>query len=100
MGDVTFLHEAGGLLVGPREERPYARIVVVNDGGGTIFGGLEHGSAPPDNLERVFTTPHGADLGALCAGYRVPHVEVRSREQLDAVLAAPVRTLEVVEARV
>lgn len=100
MGDVTFLHEAGGLLVGPREERPRARIVVVNDGGGTIFGGLEHGSAPPDNLERVFTTPHGADLASLCAGYRVPHVEVRSREQLDAALAVPVRTLEVVEARV
>ncbi|WP_062462826.1 2-succinyl-5-enolpyruvyl-6-hydroxy-3-cyclohexene-1-carboxylic-acid synthase [Demequina soli] len=98
MGDVTFLHEAGGLLVGPREERPRLRIVVVNDGGGTIFSGLEHSAAPAENLERVFTTPHGADLGALCAGYRVPHREVRSREELAAALAAPVTGLEVIEA--
>ncbi|WP_082098736.1 2-succinyl-5-enolpyruvyl-6-hydroxy-3-cyclohexene-1-carboxylic-acid synthase [Demequina iriomotensis] len=100
MGDVTFLHEAGGLLVGPLERRPRLRIVVVNDGGGTIFSGLEHGGAPAENLARVFTTPHGADLAALCAGYRVPHRAVRSREELAAALAAPVESLEVVEALV
>ncbi|SEJ13736.1 2-succinyl-5-enolpyruvyl-6-hydroxy-3-cyclohexene-1-carboxylic-acid synthase, partial [Demequina mangrovi] len=100
MGDVTFLHEAGGLLIGPREERPRLRIVVVNDGGGTIFSGLEHGGAPAANLERVFTTPHGADIGALCAGYRVPHRAVRSRDELRDALAAPAGGLEVVEALV
>ncbi|MDN4475358.1 2-succinyl-5-enolpyruvyl-6-hydroxy-3-cyclohexene-1-carboxylic-acid synthase [Demequina sp. SYSU T00192] len=100
MGDVTFLHEAGGLLVGPREERPRLRIVVVNDGGGTIFGGLEHGGAPAENLERVFTTPHGADLASVCAGYRVPHRAVRSRDELVAALGEPVTALEVVEALV
>ncbi len=98
VGDVTFLHEAGGLLIGPREGRPRLRIVVVNDGGGTIFGGLEHSAAPAAHVERVFTTPHGADLGALCAGYRVPHRAVRSREQLALALAEPVTGLEVVEA--
>ncbi|WP_062518823.1 2-succinyl-5-enolpyruvyl-6-hydroxy-3-cyclohexene-1-carboxylic-acid synthase [Demequina silvatica] len=100
MGDVTFLHEAGGLLIGPREARPRLRILVVNDGGGTIFSGLEHSAAPPENLERVFTTPHGADLAAICAGYRVPHASVRSRPELEAALAAPVTGLEVVEALV
>ena len=98
MGDVTFLHEAGGLLVGPRERRPRVRIVVVNDGGGTIFAGLEHAGAEPEALARVFTTPHGADLSALCAGYRVPHVAVRSREELAAALERPLTGPEVVEA--
>lgn len=97
MGDVTFLHEAGGLLVGPREERPRLRIVVVNDGGGTIFSGLEHAAASPANVERVFTTPHGADLGAVCAGYRVPHAVVRSRDALATALAGPINGLEVIE---
>lgn len=99
MGDVTFLHDVGGLLIGPRETRPKLRIVVVNDGGGTIFGGLEHSSAPAEHVERVFTTPHGADFGALCAGYGVAHTAVRSADALAAVLAEPPLGFEVVEAQ-
>lgn len=98
MGDVTFLHDVGGLLIGPHESRPNLRIVVVNDGGGTIFGGLEHSSAPPEYVERVFTTPHGARIGAICAGYGVAHTEVRSADALAAALAEPPVGLEVVEA--
>lgn len=100
MGDVTFLHDVGGLLVGPREIRPRLRIVVVNDGGGTIFGSLDHAAGDPAAVERVFTTPHGANLAALCAGYQVPHCAVTSREQLAAALSAPVTGLEVIEALV
>ncbi|WP_061963428.1 2-succinyl-5-enolpyruvyl-6-hydroxy-3-cyclohexene-1-carboxylic-acid synthase [Demequina aurantiaca] len=98
MGDVTFLHDAGGLLVGPHESRPKLRIVVVNDGGGTIFGGLEHSSAPKEYVERVFTTPHGADIASICAGYGVAHTGVRSADALAAALAEPPVGFEVVEA--
>ncbi len=100
LGDVTFLHDAGGLLVGPRERRPDVRLVVVNDGGGRIFGSLEHASADPAHVERVFTTPHGADLGALCAGYGVAHRAVASRGELEAALAQPIVGMSVIEARV
>ncbi len=100
LGDVTFLHDAGGLLIGPLEDRPRLRLVVVNDGGGTIFSTLEHAGGDPAAVARVFTTPHGADLGALCAGYRVPHRVVATRDQLSAALAEPITGLEVVEARV
>lgn len=99
MGDVTFLHDVGGLLIGPLERRPQLRIVVANDGGGTIFAKLEHASAPADQMERVFTTPHRADVGAICAGYGVPHVAVRSADALARAIAEPPTTLEVVEAR-
>jgi len=99
MGDVTFLHDVGGLLIGPRETRPRLRIVVVNDGGGTIFSGLEHAQAPATNVERVFTTPHGADLWSLCSGYGVPHTAVRSADALAKALAEAPQSFEVVEAR-
>lgn len=100
MGDVTFLHDVGGLLVGPHERRPDLRVVVVNDGGGTIFSTMEHASDDPKRVERVFTTPHGADLAHLCAGYGAQHVAVRSQDELGAALAAPLRGISVVEAHV
>ncbi|MCP3798976.1 2-succinyl-5-enolpyruvyl-6-hydroxy-3-cyclohexene-1-carboxylic-acid synthase [Allokutzneria sp. A3M-2-11 16] len=85
LGDLTFLHDANGLLIGPAEQRPDLTIVVLNDDGGGIFSLLEQGSAQhADSFERVFATPHGADLASLCAAYRVPHVRARSREQFLA----------------
>jgi len=102
MGDVTFLHDVGGLLVGPLEQRPDLRIVVANDGGGTIFASLEHGgsedAAAAQVLRRVFTTPHDADIASLCAGYGVPHVRVTSAAELTAALEAPISGVDVVEA--
>lgn len=98
MGDVTFLHDAGGLLVGPHEARPDVRILVVNDGGGTIFAGLEHATAPARHVERVFTTPHGVALAPLCAAYGAAHVVVTSAGDLADALARPPRGVEVVEA--
>jgi 2-succinyl-5-enolpyruvyl-6-hydroxy-3-cyclohexene-1-carboxylate synthase len=100
MGDVTFLHDIGGLLVGPMERRPDLRIVVVNDGGGTIFSGMEHAADAQERVRRVFTTPHGADFAHLCAGYGVAHTTVSSHEDLAAALAAPVSGISVIEARV
>lgn len=97
VGDLTFLHGSNGLLVGPDEARPDLTIVVVNDDGGAIFATLEQGG--PEHagaFERVFGTPTGADLGALCAGYRVPHRRVEP-DGLAVALASPTGGLEVVE---
>ncbi len=98
LGDLTFLHDSNGLLIGPDEARPNLAIVVLNDDGGGIFSLLEQGAAEHKNsFERVFGTPHGADLAALCAGYRVPHVVAESPEQLrDALRPRPgLRVIEV-----
>ncbi|TCP53131.1 2-succinyl-5-enolpyruvyl-6-hydroxy-3-cyclohexene-1-carboxylate synthase [Tamaricihabitans halophyticus] len=100
LGDLTFLHDVGGLLVGGQEPAPDLTIVVLNDDGGGIFSLLEQGAAEhAASFERVFGTPHGADLAALCAGYRVPHELVRDAAGLRAALRAPVG-LRVVEVRV
>lgn len=99
MGDLTFLHDAGGLLIGRYEQRPPVRVVVVNDGGGTIFRALEHAAAPAEHFERVFTTPHASDIGAISAGYGVMHQRVTSLAALTAALREPVTALSVIEAK-
>ncbi|WP_241386450.1 2-succinyl-5-enolpyruvyl-6-hydroxy-3-cyclohexene-1-carboxylic-acid synthase [Rhodococcus sp. CH91] len=78
LGDLTFLHDASGLLIGPAEPRPEnLTIVVANDDGGGIFELLEQGDPQYAGVfERVFGTPHGMDLAALCAAYRIPHERV------------------------
>ena len=43
MGDLTFLHDTNGLLIGPLERRPDLTVVVTNDDGGGIFSLLEPG---------------------------------------------------------
>lgn len=99
MGDLTFLHDQTGLLLGPEEPRPDLTIVVSNDDGGAIFSVLEQGApAHAASFERLFGTPHGADLGSICAAFRVPHLQVRSRPELEQALASPNGGIEVVEA--
>lgn len=99
LGDLTFLHDSNGLLIGPLEVRPDLTIVVVNDGGGGIFHLLEPGEPSyAEPFERVFGTPHGADLGALCTAHRVGHVRVRSRSDLNEALGAEGAGLRVIEA--
>ncbi|MFW6773738.1 2-succinyl-5-enolpyruvyl-6-hydroxy-3-cyclohexene-1-carboxylic-acid synthase [Nocardioides sp. CPCC 205120] len=101
LGDVTFLHDAGGLVLGPREERPDLTLVVVNDDGGSIFTMLEQGDERHgDAFDTLFGTPHGTDLAALCAATRTPHWRVESLPELEHALASPAGGVEVVEVRV
>lgn len=91
LGDLTFLHDANGLLIGPDEPHPDLTLVVVDDDGGSIFGTLEYGAeelAGP--LRRIFTTPTGADIETLCAAHGVPATTARTVEELtDLVSRAP-----------
>jgi 2-succinyl-5-enolpyruvyl-6-hydroxy-3-cyclohexene-1-carboxylate synthase len=99
VGDVTFLHDSNGLVMGPDEPHPDLTIVVVNDDGGSIFATLEQGAEQyADRFDRLFGTPHGVDLASLCAATRTPHLQVRSRPELEQVLASPNGGIEVVEA--
>jgi 2-succinyl-5-enolpyruvyl-6-hydroxy-3-cyclohexene-1-carboxylate synthase len=98
MGDLTFLHDANGLLVGPLERQPDLTIVVVNDDGGGIFTTLEPGAPElAAEFERVFGTPTGTDLAALCAAHHVRHVLAETPDQLTAVVAEVPQAITVVE---
>ncbi len=101
MGDVTFLHDANGLVLGPDEPAPDLTIVVVNDDGGSIFSMLEQGAEEyADRYDRLFGTPHGVDLASLCAATRTPHWKVGSLPELEQALASPNGGIEVVEVAV
>jgi 2-succinyl-5-enolpyruvyl-6-hydroxy-3-cyclohexene-1-carboxylate synthase len=98
MGDVTFLHDANGLVIGPGEPVPDLTLVVVNDDGGSIFTMLEQGDpAHGDRFDKLFGTPHGVDLAALCAATRTPHWRVGSLPELEQALVSPNGGIEVVE---
>jgi len=105
LGDVTFLHDAGGLLLGQGEPVPDLRIVVLNDSGGAIFSLLEHGAVEDSGaygtaVERLFATPHSVDISALAAAYGVGYQAVSTTPELTAALKAPVKGRTIVEVRV
>ena len=101
VGDLTFLHDGNGLILGPDEPRPDLTIVVVNDDGGSIFATLEQGAPEyADRFDRLFATPHGVSLESLCAATRTPHLRVTSLPQLEQALANPNGGIDVVEVAV
>ena len=86
LGDLTFLHDTNGLLVGPDEPQGELTVVVANDDGGGIFTTLEQGAPRyAAAFERVFGTPHGTDLASLCAAHHVPHRRAAPAELGDAL---------------
>lgn len=98
VGDVTFLHDLTGLVIGPTEARPDLTIVVANDNGGSIFATLEQGAPQyADDFEKLFGTPHGIDLGTLCNGLRIPHWRVSDKAELAHALANPNGGIDVIE---
>ena len=87
IGDLTFLHDSNGLLLGREEQRPDLTLVVLNDDGGGIFSLLEQGLPEhAGSFERVFGTAHGVDLGSLCAAHGVEHVRATDRETLTTAV--------------
>jgi 2-succinyl-5-enolpyruvyl-6-hydroxy-3-cyclohexene-1-carboxylate synthase len=100
IGDLTFVHDSSGLLIGPTEPTPQRlTIVVSNDNGGGIFELLEQGDPRfSDVSSRIFGTPHDVDVGALCRAY---HVESRQIEvdELAAALDEPAAGMRVLEVK-
>ncbi|MGB9224611.1 2-succinyl-5-enolpyruvyl-6-hydroxy-3-cyclohexene-1-carboxylic-acid synthase [Mycobacterium sp.] len=99
IGDLTFVHDSSGLLIGPTEPTPrQLTIVVSNDNGGGIFELLEQGDPRfSDVSSRIFGTPHDVDVGALCRAYHVESRQIEVDELADALdePGAGMRVLEV-----
>ncbi|WP_244972550.1 2-succinyl-5-enolpyruvyl-6-hydroxy-3-cyclohexene-1-carboxylic-acid synthase [Paramicrobacterium fandaimingii] len=87
VGDLALLHDIGSLLGGHGEAWPRMQVIVGNDGGGTIFDGLEVAhAAQRDVFDRVQYTPHGVDVAALAKAYGWEHVRATHRSDLDKAL--------------
>ena len=98
LGDLALLHDAPGLMLGPADPRPDLCLVVVNNDGGGIFSTLEQ-AAFPDSFERLFGTPHGADLAALAAAAGLPYARLESPADLSAAVAGQGAGLRLAEVR-
>jgi len=90
IGDLSLLHDAAGLAIGPGEPRPDLCVVVVNNDGGGIFEGLEPAAFRPGPFERVFGTPHGASLEHLAAAFGVPYTLAGQPGDIAKAVAATV----------
>ncbi len=129
IGDLSLLHDAPGLAIGPGEPRPDLCVVVVNNDGGGIFEGLEpagfgggvSGLAAPGGpqsggpggpgaavgpgaltmFERTFGTPHGASLERLAAAFGIPYAFAGRPGDVAKAIAAMVSGTgpRIVEAR-
>jgi 2-succinyl-5-enolpyruvyl-6-hydroxy-3-cyclohexene-1-carboxylate synthase len=81
-GDLTFLHDAGGLLGAARRGVDATFVVLDNDGGG-IFNFLPQATAGLDaHFETLFGTPQGVDLAELAGVHRVPTEQVTEADGL------------------
>ncbi|CAH0151752.1 2-succinyl-5-enolpyruvyl-6-hydroxy-3-cyclohexene-1-carboxylate synthase [Microbacterium oxydans] len=98
LGDLAFLHDVGALLLPPDEPEPRLQVIVGNDGGGTIFDGLEvAGSAAKADLDRAFYTPHAVRLEQLAIAYGWEYRRVTTRTALDQVLTSPFGGRQLIE---
>jgi 2-succinyl-5-enolpyruvyl-6-hydroxy-3-cyclohexene-1-carboxylate synthase len=99
LGDLALLHDVGALLLPDDEQAPRMQIVVGNDGGGTIFDGLEVASTADETaMRRVLYTPQAVRIGELADAYGWEHQRVSTRAALDQALTAggaPRRIIEV-----
>lgn len=98
LGDLALLHDVGSLLFGAGETRPHLQVIVGNDGGGTIFDGLEvAATASSDAFDRVLYTPQAVDISALAKAYGWHHAVARTKGELDQALSAPPAGTSIVE---
>ena len=97
-GDLAFLHDVGALLLPPGEKPPRLQVIVGNDGGGTIFDGLEVAQvATPDAMERVLYTPQTVAIEQIAAAYGWTYTAVSTRAALDQALTSPAPGRQIVE---
>ncbi|WP_066369853.1 2-succinyl-5-enolpyruvyl-6-hydroxy-3-cyclohexene-1-carboxylic-acid synthase [Herbidospora mongoliensis] len=96
LGDLSFLHDQNGMVIGPREPRPDLCVVVVNNDGGGIFSLLPQSSLG-GSFERIFGTPHGVDLGYLAAATGTPYSVVSDPDDLEKAIRG--EGMRLVEAR-
>jgi 2-succinyl-5-enolpyruvyl-6-hydroxy-3-cyclohexene-1-carboxylate synthase len=89
LGDLAFLHDAGSLLLDKGEaEDTRLQVIVVRDGGGSLFDLLEASqSAEAEAFNRVLFTPAEANIEALAGAYGWNYSLAKSFGDLTEALA-------------
>ena len=80
VGDVAFLHDSNALLMAKEVSQPLV-IIILNNGGGTIFRML-----PVHQIKEKYTsyfeTPQAVKIAALCRAHSIDHTLVSRPEQI------------------
>lgn len=91
IGDLALLHDAGSLMLTDGEPRPRLQLFVANDGGGSIFDGLEVAeSTPAEAFSRVMSTPQRLSLEQLAKAYGWDYLRIETRGELEELLTSQV----------
>lgn len=80
IGDLAFLHDVNALLSAKYVDQPLV-IVVLNNGGGTIFRMLPVYKMK-EKHQTYFETPQDVRIVSICRGYHIDHALVSRPEQL------------------
>jgi 2-succinyl-5-enolpyruvyl-6-hydroxy-3-cyclohexene-1-carboxylate synthase len=91
VGDVSFLHDIGGLWAA-RHAGPSLTVVVVNNGGGKIFADLPLAAWADEKMLAHFTTPHEMRFDSVAALYGLHYRRASTSEQLRRATAEPADT--------
>ncbi len=83
LGDVALLHDLSSLTIPTTEELPNLRLVVVDNNGGGVFSTIEQRGV--SGFERVFGTPHRADLTQVLTGLGIPTIEISQKLDLPKI---------------
>src|ERR1019366_768764 len=95
-GDLAFLHDSNGLLIGPKFKGSLT-VVLINNRGGGIFEHLPIAQFDPV-FEEYFATPQEVDFAKLCSAHGVPHVHVEDWSHFQSLIAAlPPQGIRVLE---
>jgi 2-succinyl-5-enolpyruvyl-6-hydroxy-3-cyclohexene-1-carboxylate synthase len=92
-GDVSLVHDLGGLVTARSLGVPLTILVIDNDGGG-IFSFLAQAAADrpdaglPERFEQLFGTPHGTRIADVAAALGATVHEVDHRTVRDALADA------------
>jgi 2-succinyl-5-enolpyruvyl-6-hydroxy-3-cyclohexene-1-carboxylate synthase len=90
IGDLSFLHDLGGLLAARRHALRLTVVVINNDGGG-IFHFLPQ-AAHPGSFDYLFATPHGLDLSHAARLFGLPYRRVSDTASLPEVFTEALAT--------
>lgn len=82
IGDLALFHDLNALAL--VRERPLV-VIVVNNGGGAIFGQLPQASLP--EFEALWLTPPALDLCAVAAAFGLPHARLDAAADLESAIA-------------
>jgi 2-succinyl-5-enolpyruvyl-6-hydroxy-3-cyclohexene-1-carboxylate synthase len=81
LGDVSLVHDINGLLAASGID---ATLIVVNNGGGGIFGYLPQASLP--EFERYWLTPPGLEISDIARLHRLGYRRVERQAEFEAAL--------------